>query len=101
MLFIKKHAGQFFPGLGLKTEKNVFHDRHLANRAHILEGAGNAQPGYLMGWLAQYPGAAVYCGSAVWRDKPGYHIKQRTFAGAVGSDESENLLFLDFRGKIL
>jgi len=101
VLFIKKHAGQFFPGLGLKTEKNVFHDRHLANQAHILEGAGNAQPGYLMGWLAQYPGAAVYCGSAVWRDKAGYHIKQCAFTCPVGSDESKDLLSLDFRGKIL
>ncbi len=78
-----------------RARGDVFQHRHLRERLHDLEGAGEPEPRDLVG---PHPGdiAAVEdYASGGRRMYGGDQIDQRRFAGAIRSDQPEDLTFYD------
>ena len=84
--------------MGVHAGKHVFHHRHLAERADVLEGAGEPA-------LRAFPARPIVDGFAVEKDvavvlmpKTGDQVERRRLAGAVRADQSVHRLRLDMEG---
>ncbi len=91
--------GPEHPGLGpaVLAHHRVLEHRHVGEQLHVLERAGDAQPGDLAGRAAQDRFTPEHHVAAVGCVEPGDDVEHRALARAVGTDHRHDLVFVDLQ----
>ena len=106
--FFAADAGQvkqLFDQVGLPVavaaHKKIVQHRRLIEQFDVLERAGDAQAGHLVGWQFQQV-FAVKCDLALDRCvKPRNQVEDRRFASAVGAHQGENLALFHVHAQLV
>ena len=80
---------------------HIFYHRQIGEQTQILKGSGDSKMIYLRLRKPVYSPAVEPDGASGWRKNTGNQIDESGFSGAVGSDNTGNLLGQDIKADMI